>query len=209
MTSKVKTRRRGSVLSSRPMHYSPRLEEAFAFVADRHRHQTRKGSGVPYVTHLMAVAACVGEHHGTEDQVIAALLHDVIEDQGVTRDEVAARFGETVARIVDACTDATERPKPPWKPRKERYIAHLRAEPPLVKLVSVSDKLHNARSILRDLRAVGDAVWSRFTATPEQTLWYYRAVTDALADGWSHPLVEELRATVDEIERVRASLGVR
>lgn len=184
------------------MAYTDRLVEAFEFAADKHRDQIRKGSGVPYLTHLMSVAACVGDHQGTEDQVIAALLHDVIEDQGVTRDELAARFGEAVASIVAACTDAFTQPKPPWRARKEQYLAHLRAEGALVKLVSVSDKLHNARSILRDFQAVGPAVWTRFSSTPEQTLWYYRAVTEALAEGWPHPLVDELREVVDALERL-------
>lgn len=182
------------------MGYTPRIEEAFAFAAELHRAQTRKGSGAPYLTHLMAVAACVGEHLGDEDQVIAALLHDAIEDQGVTADELARRFGPEVARIVVACTDAFERPKPPWRARKERYIAALRDEDATVKLVAVSDKLHNARSIERDHRVIGAEVWARFTAPVDETLWFYRAVTDALAHGWPHPLVDELYDVVASLE---------
>lgn len=183
------------------MTYSPRLDDAFTWAADLHRKQRRKGSDAPYLTHLMAVAACVGEHGGSEDQVIAALLHDAIEDQGVTHTEIAERFGENVARIVTACTDATERPKPPWRERKERYLIHLRDQPAEVKLVSVSDKLHNARSIQRDLRSVGTDVWKRFSASTDETLWYYRAVTDALRENWPHPLVDELAEVVGYLER--------
>ncbi len=188
------------------MAYGPRIEEAFLFVAERHRAQTRKGSGAPYLTHLMAVAACVGEHLGSEDQVIAGLLHDTIEDQGVSADEIASRFGPEVARIVVACTDAFERPKPPWRARKEKYIAHLRDADPSVKLVAVSDKLHNARSIRRDHRVVGDAVWSRFSVPAAETVWYYRAVTAALAHGWLHPLVDEL---ADEVETLALLAGTK
>ncbi len=182
------------------MAYSARVEEAFAFASGLHRAQVRKGNGAPYVTHLMAVAACVGEHRGTEEQLIAALLHDAIEDQGVSADALAARFGDEVARIVVACTDAFTTPKPPWRARKERYIAHLRDADAGVKLVAVSDKLHNARSIRRDHRVVGGAVWSRFSAPVAETLWFYRAVADALAHGWSHPLVDELYEEVGALE---------
>ena len=182
------------------MAYSARVEEAFAFAAERHRGQVRKGNGAPYVTHLMAVAACVGEHLGTEDQVIAALLHDAIEDQGVSADELSARFGDEVARIVVACTDAFTTPKPPWRARKEAYLAHLRDADAGVKLVAVSDKLHNARSVRRDHRVVGAAVWARFSAPVDASLWFYRAVADALARGWSHPLVDELYEEVSALE---------
>jgi len=181
------------------MGYTPRLEEAFVYAAALHRDQIRKGAGVPYVTHLMAVAALVGEHGGTEDQVIAALLHDAIEDQGVGRDEIAARFGETVAEIVMACTDATTDPKPPWLPRKTAYLAHLRDQGPLVKLVSAADKLHNGRAVLRDLRIQGDALWSRFTATPAQTVWYYEGVLEALCHEWEHPILYDLDAVVTRL----------
>lgn len=184
------------------MAYTARLNAAFEFAADRHREQVRKASGVPYLTHLMAVAACVGEHLGSEDQVIAALLHDVIEDQGVSRAELEQRFGGAVADLVVACTDAFETPKPAWRLRKERYLVQLRDHGADVKLVSVSDKLHNARSIQRDYRVLGSAVWRHFSVPPAETLWYYRAATDALAHGWSHPLVDELSEVVDALEKL-------
>lgn len=182
------------------MSYSPLVAEAFAFAADKHRTQRRKSSGVPYLTHLMAVAASVGEHHGSEAQVIAALLHDAIEDQGVTREEIAARFGAEAADIVWACTDADIRPKPPWRARKERHIAHVRTADPRVKLVVACDKLHNMRCLARDHRAMGAAVWQSFSAPRGDTLWYYRAMTEALAEGWDHAVLDELRETCAVLE---------
>jgi (p)ppGpp synthase/HD superfamily hydrolase len=180
--------------------YSSRLDDALAFAADAFRHKRRKGSDIPYLTHLLQVMVFVGENGGDEDQMIAAVLHDYLEDcEGATREILAARFGERVAGIVEALSDSTHSntPKPAWEPRKKAYVAKLAAEPPDVKLVSVSDKLHNARSIRRDLARVGDALWQRFTGTKDQTLWYYREVVAALGTNWSHPLLEELRTEVD------------
>jgi (p)ppGpp synthase/HD superfamily hydrolase len=186
------------------MPFTPRLEEAFAFAAEKHRAQVRKGTGVPYLTHLMAVAATVGDHGGDESQVIAALLHDIVEDQGVSFEEIAARFGPAVAEIVAACTDATSRPKPSWRERKERHVTHLRGAPAAVKLVVVSDKLHNAQSIVRDHRTLGPEVWRRFSAPRADSIWYYRAMADALAEGWEHPLIDELRGVVAVLETLPA-----
>lgn len=134
---------------------SPRFAQAFEWAASIHRQQVRKGTSIPYITHLMAVSAIVGECGGDEDQMIAALLHDAMEDQGVTRQEAEQRFGKRVADIVEGCTDTIERPKPPWRQRKERYLAHLLDADSDTKLVSAADKLHNARSILGDLRVIG------------------------------------------------------
>ncbi len=183
------------------MAYSERVVDAFAFAARAHAGQVRKGSDVPYVTHVMAVAAIVGESGGDEDAVIAALLHDVVEDQPVTVAEIEQRFGRAVADIVEACSDATTRPKPPWRERKERYVAHLRTASPSVRLVSAADKLHNARAIARDVRALGPALWARFGAPKNDIAWYYRRVLDALADGWDHAILHELAQAVAEVER--------
>jgi (p)ppGpp synthase/HD superfamily hydrolase len=144
------------------------------------------------------------EHGGTEDQVIAALLHDYLEDiAGASRDVLAARFGERVASIVEALSDATDAlHKPPWRPRKERYLARLREEPAEVKLVSAADKLHNAESICADRAQIGDEVFRRFSVGREETLWYYREVVRALSYGFQHPLVDRLRATVIELHHV-------
>ena len=178
--------------------YSARLDDALAFAADAFRHKRRKGSDIPYLMHLLQVMVFVGENGGDEEQMIAAVLHDYLEDcEGATRAILVERFGDRVARIVEALSDSTTTPKPAWEPRKRAYLARLTAEHPDVKLISVSDKLHNARSIRRDLERVGPELWKRFTGTREQTLWYYREVVVALGTGWSHPLLDELRREVD------------
>lgn len=184
------------------MRLSERYDAALAYASELHRDQTRKGTGVPYLTHLLSVSALVGEHGGDEDQMIAGLLHDAIEDQGATGPDLEARFGPRVRHIVEACTDAFERPKPAWRARKERYVAKLPGASVDVKLVSASDKLHNARSILADLRRpdVGAAIWSRFSVPREETLWYYRALVGAFASGWSSPVVDELDRVVAALE---------
>jgi len=181
--------------------YGPRFESALAFACAAHFGQRRKGSGAPYITHPMAVASIVGQYGGDEDQAIAALLHDVMEDCGVAEERIRDRYGERVARIVVACTDTTEQPKPPWRPRKEAHIAKVRDEPGEAKLVMAADKLHNALSILRDLRrpSVGDVVWTRFTAEKPDVLWYYRSMTEALGHGWGHELHGELSHAVDRL----------
>jgi (p)ppGpp synthase/HD superfamily hydrolase len=185
-----------------PFIPSAAFDAALLFALDKHRKQVRKGSGVPYVTHLLSVASLVAEFGGDEAQAIAGLLHDSIEDQGVTEADLVERFGPAVARIVVACTDAFARPKPPWRARKEAHLAHLRAQPPEIKLVVACDKLHNALSIARDLRdpAVGPAVWGRFSMPREDTLWYYRAVRDALAEGWPHRVIGELDDVLRALE---------
>ena len=186
------------------MPYGEKFEDALVYAAQLHRDQLRKGTGVPYVTHLLAVAATVGENGGTEDEVIAALLHDGPEDRGGEKvlGEIRARYGETVAGIVAGCTDTYEDPKPPWRERKEAYVEHVRHASPPVRLVSAADKLHNARSILSDYRAVGEGLWDRFTGGRDGTLWYYRAVTEAFRSAGTSPVVEELDRVVGEIERL-------
>jgi (p)ppGpp synthase/HD superfamily hydrolase len=186
------------------MQFSTRFCEAFSYAASLHAEQRRKVSGEPYMAHLMAVASLVLEHGGNEDEAIAALLHDAVEDQGgvPTFVETGRRFGNAVAQIVDGCTDANVTPKPPWRQRKETYIAKLPAASASVRLVSAADKLHNARSILRDYRQNGEAVWSHFRGGREGTLWYFRAVVDALQSAGANALVEELDRTVAEIERM-------
>ncbi len=162
----------------------------------------RKGSDVPYVAHLLGVAALVLEDGGDEDQAIAALLHDAPEDQGGREilDEIRRRFGERVARIVDGCTDTYQSPKPPWRQRKEAYLSHLQDAPAEVLRVSLADKLHNARSILNDLYRSGDAVWERFTGGKEGTLWYYRSLVQTFLPMNTSPLATELDWIVSRIE---------
>ena len=155
-----------SLAGYRPAMLGKRFEEAFAYAAEVHRAQRRKGT---------------------------------------RRAEIRARFGAAVADIVDGCTDTAEDPKPPWRPRKERYVAHLAGAPRAVRLVSAADKLHNARAILADLRALGDALWSRFTGGKDGTLWYYRALVTAFcAHGDGGRLVDELERVVGELEALAA-----
>ena len=191
------------------MSLSTRFEEALIYAVRLHAHQTRKGTGTPYVAHLLAVASIVLEHGASEDEAIAALLHDAAEDQGgrATLDEIRDRFGERVAEIVAGCTDSWTTPRPAWRRRKEATIAHLRTASASVRLVSAADKLHNARTILADYRTLGEAVWSRFNGGREGTLWYYRSLVDVMQDTGPAPIIEELARVVAELERL-ASAGV-
>jgi (p)ppGpp synthase/HD superfamily hydrolase len=183
-------------------YLSKRFSNALAYAFTLHATQTRKGTDLPYFSHLMAVCAIVLENGGSEDEAIAALLHDAIEDQGgeATRQEIIRRFGSEVAAIVDGCTDAETIPKPPWRERKEQYIAHLADASPSVRLVSSADKLHNARAILFDYRQIGEALWGRFNGKREGTLWYYRELVIAYGAHGTTRIVEELDRTVTELE---------
>ena len=140
------------------MRYGRKFEEALVYASSVHAGQTRKGTDTPYITHLLAVAGIVGENGGTEDETVAALLHDAAEDQGGAErlQDICDRFGGAVAGIVAGCSDTFEQPKPPWSQRKQTYIAHVRAAPASVRLVSAADKLHNARSVLSDYRELGE-----------------------------------------------------
>jgi (p)ppGpp synthase/HD superfamily hydrolase len=181
-----------------------RFEDALRYAAHLHARQKRKGTSIPYVAHLLSVTSLVLENGGDEDQAIAALLHDAVEDQGgiPTLQEIRKRFGERVARIVDSCTDAYVRPKPPWRKRKEDYLAHLRLAEPDVRLVSLADKLHNARSILRDLRRDGLQSLSRFNGGRSGTLWYYRSLVTIFQELDDSLMVAELAKVVAEIEAI-------
>lgn len=196
---------------------SDRFFDALRFAAELHNHQVRKGANAPYASHLMAVSSLVLEHGGNEDQAIAALLHDALEDQAEARGgsdalsaEIRGRFGETVLAIVSACTDAESLPKPPWRERKARYLQHLAETPdPGYHLVTIADKLHNARAILLDYRVHGHALWERFNRTdPAEHLWYYRGLANAFRVGGLAPpaLIGELDRVVSELETL-VSLG--
>jgi (p)ppGpp synthase/HD superfamily hydrolase len=186
---------------------SERFNEALVFAADLHAGQLRKGMGVPYVSHLLAVASLVLEAGGDEDEAIAALLHDAVEDQGgqETLEAIRSRFGERVADTVWGCTDTDEVPKPPWRARKEAYIRHLDLASPSVLLVSNADKVHNARATLSDYREMGDALWDRFNASGEEILWYYRSLSEVFTRRRPSPLARELERTVSELERLGAT----
>ena len=187
-----------------------RFDDALRYAAIVHRNQKRKGTDVPYFSHLLGVASLVLENGGDEDEAIAALLHDAAEDQGGTREieQIRERFGSRVAEIVEACSDSLARDpakKLPWRERKVAYHQRLReAKNTSIHLVSVSDKLHNARATLTDVRSLGRSVWKRFSATREEALWNYRALLKiyaeaSKADERLRPLVRELRRAVAEL----------
>ncbi len=184
-----------------------RFQEALVYAADLHRDQRRKGSGEPYLGHLLGVASLVLKHAGSEDEAIAALLHDAVEDQGgrPTLQEIRRRFGKRVAAIVEGCSDAFETPKPAWSERKRKHLAKIRRAPASVRLVTAADKLDNARAILADYRVVGERLWSRFNGRKRGTLGYYRRMVQALRAAGPSPLVEELDRVVTEIEQVAAT----
>ncbi len=183
---------------------SQRYADALQLTWQLHCRQPRKGTTIPYLSHLLAVSSLALEHGANEDEAIAALLHDAVEDAGgrPTLEVIRARFGTVVADIVEGCTDSYEDPKPKWRPRKEAYLAHLAKASPSVRLVSASDKLHNARSILSDLRVHGPSLWTRFTAGKDGSLWYYRSLVAAFAAHGRTALVDELDRTVSTIEEL-------
>lgn len=184
------------------MILSHRFTEALVYATELHATQMRKGSKIPYISHLLGVASIALEYGADEDEAIAALLHDAIEDQGgpPVREEIRLRFGERVTEIVDGCTDADTTPKPPWEERKKAYIDHLPHASSSVRLVSAADKLHNARSILKDYRMEGDFLWDRFQGGKQGTLWYYRALVAAFKQAELTPIVAELERVVAELE---------
>jgi len=185
------------------MTLTDRYAQAFDFAHTAHRGHVRKGTTTPYLSHLLAVSGLVLEHGGDEDQAIAGLLHDCVEDVGVhLREPIRERFGAGVLAIVDGLTDAVTQPKPPWRERKVAYVEHLRTAPPPVLRVCAADKLHNIRCILADYRVHGPALWDRFNAGPADTCWYYNAVADTLAAaGAPDSLVSELRNVLAACDR--------
>ena len=163
---------------------SDRYARALTFAADAHAGQVRKGTAIPYITHPLAVSGLVVEFGGDEDQANAGLLHDVVEDCGVSLLTLAAEFGVRVAAIVEGCTDGAPDEhgrKAPWLERKELYLEHLEGASQDTLLVSACDKLHNARAIVSDIRVIGLEVFDRFTATRERTIWYYRRLAGVFA----------------------------
>jgi len=185
------------------------FERALLYANRIHADQTRKGTDVPYMTHLLGVASLVLENGAqSQEEVIGALLHDAAEDQGgrPRLEDIREQFGEQVAHIVDACTDSYESPRPPWRERKAAYVTHLRErvepggdEPAL--RVSLADKLHNTRAILADVRESGDAVFERFNGKKDGTIWYYAALVDAFR-GFPNRMVGELEREVTELRRL-------
>ncbi len=187
-----------------------RFSEAVDVARVLHTGDLRKGTAIPYFSHLLAVASLVLDDGGSEDEAIAALLHDAVEDQGGldTAAVIRKQFGDRVAEIVLACSDSTvsdPAAKPPWRERKEAYLAHLDADDdPGALRVSLADKLHNARAIVFDYRAQGPALWERFNAGRDGQLWYYRRLADTFAARAPGPLADELGRVVDDLERLVA-----
>jgi (p)ppGpp synthase/HD superfamily hydrolase len=181
-----------------------RFEEAMGYAFELHQGQYRRGTKIPYIAHLLAVTGLVIEDGGDEDLAIAALLHDAVEDQGgqPILEKIKQRYGKRVASIVAGCTDSFSSPKPSWRHRKEGYLQHLEVAPVEIKRVSLADKIHNARSILFDLRSSGAEIWKRFNGGKSGTIWYYRSLVDVFQEDKFSPMVDELERIVEEIERL-------
>jgi (p)ppGpp synthase/HD superfamily hydrolase len=179
---------------------SPAFNEAVSWALDLHANHLRKGTAIPYVSHLMAVTANVLEAGGTETEAMAAILHDAVEDTAATVEDVRERFGDEVAGIVDGCSDADVIPKPPWKARKLAYIEHLKEASESVLIVSMADKYHNANAILKDYREIGEGLWNRFNGGREGSLWYYEELVKVItprATGRLERLGKALENTVE------------
>jgi (p)ppGpp synthase/HD superfamily hydrolase len=194
----------GDQMTNTPMQTTilgERFDAALTFTAQVHCAQVRKGSGLPYLGHLLGVCSLVIEDGGSEDEAIAALLHDAVEDQGgeTMLAQVRVRFGDEVAAIVAACSDTAVEPKPPWRERKQAYLEHLPAASPSAIRVSLADKLFNARAILRDLRTEGEVVWTRFKAGRDQQLWYYGSLAELFLELTASPMARDLSDTVAAI----------
>jgi (p)ppGpp synthase/HD superfamily hydrolase len=180
---------------------SPRFDEALVYASDIHRKQRRKGSGSPYIAHLLGVAALALEAGADEDQAIAALLHDAVEDQGGAHRlaDISRRFGQRVAGIVADCSDSQVEPKPAWRARKETYVASLSTRSRDSLLVSICDKIYNAEAIVSDFRVHDDNLWDRFTGAKEGTLWYYQALSEAFDQHLPGPLAEKFARLVRDM----------
>ena len=187
-----------------------RFEAALVYAHQVHQQQRRKGTGIPYIAHILGVAALALEYGAVEDEAIGALLHDAAEDGGgeATLAEIRARFGDAVGDIVLGCSDSlVEDPedKLPWRERKENYLAHLEKASASVLLVSAADKLHNVRSIMRDYREHGEEIWERFQGRRDGTLWYYETVADTLLRRYRTQITRDLQDAVDELLRLTTS----
>jgi (p)ppGpp synthase/HD superfamily hydrolase len=181
-----------------------RFTRALDLAFELHRDQTRKGSAIPYFGHLLGVTSLVVETGGSEDEAIAALLHDAVEDQGgrATLERIRAEFGDPVATIVEECSDSFGDPKPPWRERKQSYLERLESASEASLHVSLADKLHNIRTIVVDYRAVGEKLWARFNAERDEVLWYYRSLAAIFARRRAGALATELGASLGELERL-------
>ncbi len=185
----------------------PRFAEALTYTAQVHRDHWRKGTDVPYLAHLFAVAAIVLEDGGSEDEAIAALLHDAVEDRGgeERRADIERIFGPTVAGLVMECSDTASEDKEPWVARKQKYVGAMPGKSRGALRISAADKIHNARALLRDYRAHGETLWWRFNPearSAEAQLGYYGALVEAFHEAEVGQLAHELEEVVRDLRRL-------
>jgi (p)ppGpp synthase/HD superfamily hydrolase len=189
-----------------------RFADALGYATRTHAGQVRRGDGRPYIAHLLRVSGLVIQEGGSEDEAIAALLHDAVEDQGGFERlrDIRAHYGDVVADMVDECTDSYGDPKPPWRRRKEQYLAELERCSPGGLLVSLADKVDNVRTMLREHRVHGKGLWERSGRRPEDARWYYGALAARFAELCPGPLAVELAGSVADLDRAIADdLGER
>jgi len=193
------------------LRLGPRFDEALAFASRIHAGDKRKGTQIPYIAHPLSVCALVLLDGGDEDEAVAALLHDALEDHPTLAppEVIAGRFGDVVLGIVRECSDTGDDyrggPKAPWRDRKTKYLDHILVASPQARRVSLADKVDNARAVLNDYREVGDELWRRFNAGKEDQLWYYgKLVAHFRTAGAEGFLFNELQHTVAELERLVA-----
>jgi (p)ppGpp synthase/HD superfamily hydrolase len=200
--------------STNPLHFTDRLTRAVDYARVLHI-ERRKGTGIPYMAHLFGVASLVMGEAGltgapvSEDMVIAALLHDAVEDHGgaARLEDIHRNFGPEVARMVDGLSDTLAEDanaKEPWQDRKKAYIARIRREPADVRLISAADKLYNARSILEDYRLIGPEIWNRFHRPRDLQIWYFESIIAAFKSAGPMRIVDELERVVAELKQVSA-----
>ena len=201
-------------MNAKSSQISPRLYEALQFTFKLHGRDARKDGNIPYMAHLLSVCALVQQDGGDEDEAIAALLHDALEDkpEETNRNEISELFGKRVVAIIEVSIDTPPDyiggAKPPWRQRKEAYLAHVRSTDPSMLRVTIADKIDNARATLADYRRLGDDLWKRFNAGKEDQLWYYENSVAAYASaGYRGPLLEELRSLVAQIRALAAARG--
>ena len=185
-----------------------RFEEALVYAARLHARQLRKNTAIPYISHLLSVTALVIQDGGSEDEAIAALLHDAPEDQGGEEvlEEIRTRFGEQVVSIVEICSDTFEDPKPPWRDRKQKYLDHLRIASLDVLRVSLADKIHNANGLLLALKLNGEETWQRFNGGKEGTIWYYRSLAKVFQERRASISDPGFTFFIDEFCRIVAAI---
>lgn len=183
---------------------SVRFDEALVLASSLHRTQMRKASGVPYISHLLAVASLVLDEGGSEEMAIAALLHDAAEDQGgeATLAAIETSFGADVARWVGQASDTFELPKPEWETRKQQHLAAIPMADPEARLIMLADKVHNARSILADHARVGTEVWGRFSVPRARMVWYYESLLDVFDRNLSPVLYDMLDDSVSRMKEL-------